>query len=391
MQSPGAAALLVLLLLAQHPGAAPGGGAAAQGGGDDGGAAVGSETFRIAFLQRELEFGLTPDFSSHTVAEHFCRQHGLDAIHVRAVREIVENAVAEALGDDRVAEGMLGRDVEAGWFVASVCRDFPRLHRMSQLDEGRIFTNQLKTLAVRSEPLRIMDAFPFFNEVEMLRVRLAELSPVVDKFILVESAMTHSGKPKELLFEQRRDEFEPWLDKIIHVVMERLPDSKDHWVRERAQRNGIHEGIEQAGAYGEDVVLVSDTDEIPRRSTVRAMSWCDGISTPAQLRSVFYYYSLQHRWSFWVDDVLEPFQARAPCAPRPRGLSRCPLRVRLRFSLSAPDGCMVGVRARGSGNSRGRCWWSSCSIRGLRSTTCATTLASATWCACVFACPMNLL
>ena len=38
---------------------------------------------------------------------------------------------------------------------------------------------------------------------------------------------------------------------------------------------GIHEGIEQAGAYGEDLVLVSDTDEIPRRSTVRAMSWCE--------------------------------------------------------------------------------------------------------------------
>jgi hypothetical protein len=311
-----AGVFVALLLLVWHNGEANGGveaqGAAPEGDDDDG-AGAGSETFRIAFLQRELEFGLTHDFSAHAVAEQFCRLHGLDATHVRAVREIVENAVAEALGDERVSAGMLGRDLEAGWFVASVCRDFPRLHRMNQLDEGRLYTHELKTLAVRSEPRRIIDAFPFFNELEMLRVRLEELSPVVDKFILVESAMTHSGKPKELLFEQRRDEFEPWLDKIIHVVMDRLPDSKDHWVRERAQRDGIHEGIEQAGAYGEDIVLVSDTDEIPRRSTVRAMSWCDGISTPAQLRSVFYYYSLQHRWSFWVDHVLEPFQAWAPC------------------------------------------------------------------------------
>jgi len=96
--------------------------------------------------------------------------------------------------------------------------------------------------------------------------------------------------------------------------MEKLPDSKDHWVRERSQRDGIHEGLEQAGAYGEDLLLVSDTDEIPRRSTVRGMSWCSGISTPAQLRSTFYYYSLQHRWSFWVDDVLETFQWKQPRA-----------------------------------------------------------------------------
>jgi hypothetical protein len=35
---------------------------------------------------------------------------------------------------------------------------------------------------------------------------------------------------------------------------------------------------------------------------------------PAQLRSAFFYYSLQNRWSFWVDDVLEPFQWKQPRA-----------------------------------------------------------------------------
>jgi hypothetical protein len=53
----------------------------------------------------------------------------------------------------------------------------------SQL-QGRIFTRELKTLAVRREPARVIDSFPFFNELEMLRVRLEELAPVVDKFIL---------------------------------------------------------------------------------------------------------------------------------------------------------------------------------------------------------------
>ena len=183
---------------------------------------------------------------------------------------------------------MQGEDSEARWFVESVCRDFPRLHRLNQLFEGQITTHVLKTLAVRSEPRRVIDAVPFFNELEMLRVRFEELDPVVDKFVLVESAMTHSGKPKPLHFEDNRSRFEPWLDKIVHVVMETLPDSLDHWVRERSQRDGIHDGVAQTGALPEDLLLVSDTDEIPRRSTVRAMSWCDGLSTPAQLRSAFY-------------------------------------------------------------------------------------------------------
>ena len=279
--------------------------------------AEGSRSFRVAFLQEELEFQLTADFSADAVAMRFCAEHGFDTTHVRAVRELVENAVHEALGADRIAAGMQGEDSEARWFVESVCRDFPRLHRLNQLFEGQITTHVLKTLAVRSEPRRVIDAVPFFNELEMLRVRFEELDPVVDKFVLVESAMTHSGKPKPLHFEDNRSRFEPWLDKIVHVVMETLPDSLDHWVRERSQRDGIHEGVAQTGALPEDLLLVSDTDEIPRRSTVRAMSWCDGLSTPAQLRSAFYYYSLQYRWQFFTaghPPVLEPFQWKQPRA-----------------------------------------------------------------------------
>ena len=67
---------------------------------------VGSETFSIVFLQQRLDFALMPDFSSHSVAESFCARHGFPAQHVRAVRELVENAVADALGSDRVEAGM---------------------------------------------------------------------------------------------------------------------------------------------------------------------------------------------------------------------------------------------------------------------------------------------
>lgn len=74
----------------------------------DGGVAepVGSETFSIVFLQQHEEFQLTPDFSSHAVAKGFCSRHGFPMEHVRAVRELIENAVADALGNDRIEAGM---------------------------------------------------------------------------------------------------------------------------------------------------------------------------------------------------------------------------------------------------------------------------------------------
>mmetsp|Transcript_15437 Transcript_15437/g.51794 ORF Transcript_15437/g.51794 Transcript_15437/m.51794 type:complete len:272 (-) Transcript_15437:199-1014(-) len=126
--------------------------------------------------------------------------------------------------------------------------------------------------------------------------------------------MTHSGFPKELIFESNRNFFEPWLEKIVHIILDSLPNSPDHWVRERAQRDGIHEGLEQSGADGEDLLIVSDTDEIPRRSTIRALSWCDGFRSPLQLRSAFFYYSLEHRWTERLDVGYRPFQWKQPRA-----------------------------------------------------------------------------
>ena len=54
---------------------------------------------------------------------------------------------------------------------------------------------------------KIYDCFTFFNEFELLEVRLNELYDVVDKFVLVEMAETHQGNPKPLLFLENRHKF----------------------------------------------------------------------------------------------------------------------------------------------------------------------------------------
>ena len=64
---------------------------------------------------------------------------------------------------------------------------------------------------------KIFDCFKFFNEIELLHLRLMELSPVVDYFVLVESNKTHTGNPKEFIFEKNKEIFTEYIsdDNII--------------------------------------------------------------------------------------------------------------------------------------------------------------------------------
>jgi beta-1,4-mannosyl-glycoprotein beta-1,4-N-acetylglucosaminyltransferase len=116
----------------------------------------------------------------------------------------------------------------------------------------------------------IYDCFTFFNELELLELRLHELAGVVDRFVLVEATQTYSNKPKPLYYQENRSRFDGFRDKIIHVVVDDLPVSTDPWVLENFQRNCIGRGL--TGCRPEDFVLVSDLDEIPRASVVERMS-----------------------------------------------------------------------------------------------------------------------
>lgn len=117
-----------------------------------------------------------------------------------------------------------------------------------------------------SSKAAIYDCFLFFNEFELLELRLHELAGVVDKFVLVEATKTHSNKPKPLLYLENRARFQQFQDKIIHVVVEDLPDSKDAMKLDTFQRNCIARGL--GGCRPDDLVMISDLDEIPRATAV---------------------------------------------------------------------------------------------------------------------------
>jgi len=142
---------------------------------------------------------------------------------------------------------------------------------------------------------KIYDTFLFFNELEILNLRMNILNDVVDYFVVVESTITFSSKPKKLLFQENKDLFNEFKDKIIHIVVDDTPtnflvinyiedcitdydilknkilkyvDESPNWPRdqfqwgiETYQRESIIKGL--TGCNDNDIIIVSDVDEIP--------------------------------------------------------------------------------------------------------------------------------
>jgi beta-1,4-mannosyl-glycoprotein beta-1,4-N-acetylglucosaminyltransferase len=115
----------------------------------------------------------------------------------------------------------------------------------------------------------IIDAFPFFNETEILEIRLNELAPIVDKFVIVESLEMHGSRnTKPANFDRERfKQFD-----IEYVLLPRLEpeytDSVSGWKRENYQRNALMPAVLEI-ASPNDIVIVSDCDEIPRMTAIR--------------------------------------------------------------------------------------------------------------------------
>lgn len=116
------------------------------------------------------------------------------------------------------------------------------------------------------EKPKLYDCFLFYNELDILEIRLNELYDHIDYFVLVEAVETFRGKPKKLFFQENREIFQPFLDKIIHIVIEKNLETDDPWVREAVHRNQIMRGLEYCRPN--DIILISDIDEVIRPSVL---------------------------------------------------------------------------------------------------------------------------
>ena len=134
----------------------------------------------------------------------------------------------------------------------------------------------------------IYDCFMFFNELDVLEVRLNELYDTVDKFILVEADKTFTNQDKPLWFNENKERFSKFADKIEHIIIDTYPKFDSAWTFENYQRDVIIKTLKDR-CNDEDAVIISDLDEIPRADLIRKYKNTDGIKVFEQKLYTFYF------------------------------------------------------------------------------------------------------
>lgn len=125
--------------------------------------------------------------------------------------------------------------------------------------------------------MKVFDAFLFSYNPDILEIRLNVLNDVVDKFVIVESPYGWHGTYKGLEFckEENLKRFEKFLHKIEYVVVLDMPkyegvegslDEGPALVLETFNRDAIERGLKDAD--DDDLIIVSDFDEIPRPEVI---------------------------------------------------------------------------------------------------------------------------
>jgi beta-1,4-mannosyl-glycoprotein beta-1,4-N-acetylglucosaminyltransferase len=132
--------------------------------------------------------------------------------------------------------------------------------------------------------MKIYDCFTYCGEDDLLDLRLKILNKDIDYFVICESSKFHSGVKKGKLFDIAK--FKNYKKKIRYYYLEDMPLHRgDNWYYENFQRNALSKGLFDANP--EDIILVSDLDEIPNLANKNYLS-----SDSAIFLQNFYYYKL---------------------------------------------------------------------------------------------------
>lgn len=158
--------------------------------------------------------------------------------------------------------------------------------------------------------MKVFDCFTFFNEVDLLEFRLRVLNNYVDYFVIAESNLTFNGKQKPYNFAAVKEKFKAWEHKIIYLPVRQSADGLSFendtkynpqsaaWKLENEQRNALIAAAKYMS--DEDMVLVSDLDEIPDPRILKKLKLPE---EPMAFSLLFHYYFLncqnvgtQSRW-----------------------------------------------------------------------------------------------
>ncbi len=184
--------------------------------------------------------------------------------------------------------------------------------------------------------MKIYDAFLFFNELDLLEVRLEMLYDHVDYFIISECDTTFSGIPKPFYFEDNKERYSKYLDKIIHIknensgeinnivnnhegekrnifdsILKFYYEIKDtpltgngmpHWCRDFLHREFVKIGMSECD--GEDLIIFSDLDEIPDPTKLKL----DGESYLIHMKNLIYFINVENTTDKWWGSIVTKYK-----------------------------------------------------------------------------------
>jgi beta-1,4-mannosyl-glycoprotein beta-1,4-N-acetylglucosaminyltransferase len=175
----------------------------------------------------------------------------------------------------------------------------------------------------------MIDCFPFFNELDLLEIRLNIHYDVVEYFVIAESDRTHSGIPKPLYFQENADRFKKFWPKIVHLVHtgvdiyntkgEGVTADYNHvnwsWFNDNGLRNHVLACLNIVRP-SDGLLMISDADEIlDPDKLVEARDLALATGEPVAL-------SLKHSM-YWLNyaSVVGDYEIRAPYIFNPDTIS----------------------------------------------------------------------
>lgn len=150
----------------------------------------------------------------------------------------------------------------------------------------------------RNAKRKIFDLMLVNDELEWLEIRMGQMSPSVDYFVIVEADISFTNQKKPLHVANNMDRFAKYKDKIIrHTLNTDGVVFESTWERESFSRNAM---VKQVLPYLEgaqkptedDVIIIADVDELLRPETLSTLRNCE-IPEALTLNSRMYYYSFQ--------------------------------------------------------------------------------------------------
>ena len=134
----------------------------------------------------------------------------------------------------------------------------------------------------------LIDAFTYFNEKELVELRLKYLNSIVDYFVVIESNITFTGKKKKWNFpDVLKNNLKEFAHKIqyhqLNIKLEEIKNEEswiidnikgdDFWRIENFQRNYIKTACKKFA--NDDILIISDLDEIPSKDKLSFIKSCN--------------------------------------------------------------------------------------------------------------------